>query len=207
MIPGDLIRSGLISLRTKLFGVLRIISAVIPLRFSVITCTCVSNTRRVIIIPVGRAVPSRVSNVTLIKTLAFGSSALIVAWPTPQSDVAISQYQVQYRKRGTISWNNVTVITVLPQTIYAILTGLSAGTEYIVKVRAVSEIGAGEWSVEQTGRTFDSEFSVSSTVSGACAPLAHVLLWVKKISSQLPMKLLCCATHAAAVFAICSDTI
>ena len=99
-----------------------------------------------------------------------------MAWPTPQSDVAISQYQVQYRKRGTISWNNVTVITVLPQTIYAILTGLNAGTEYIVKVRAVSEIGAGEWSVEQTGRTFDSEFSVSFTVSGVCAPLTHILI-------------------------------
>ena len=87
-----------------------------------------------------------------------GTPALRVNWTTPQSDVNISQYQVQYRRSGMTSWSSATPISGSPPATSTILNGLDAGTEYNIRVRAVSELGAGEWSVEQTERTFDSEF-------------------------------------------------
>ena len=86
------------------------------------------------------------------------AAALRVTWTTPQSDQNISQYQVQYRISGTTSWSSATPLSGSPPATSTILTGLDAGTEYNIRVRAVSELGAGEWSVEQTERTFDSEF-------------------------------------------------
>ena len=81
----------------------------------------------------------------------------MVTWTTPQSDRNISQYEVQYRRTGT-SWNSATPISISLPATSTILTGLDPGTEYNIRVRAVSELGVGEWSVEQTERTFDSEF-------------------------------------------------
>ena len=90
--------------------------------------------------------------------------ALIVTWTPPQSDLTITQYQIQYRS-GTMSWDKATAITVLLPANSTILTGLDASTEYTIRVRAVTEIGAGEWSVEQTGRLWESEnLSPSTTV-------------------------------------------
>ena len=111
------------------------------------------------------AAPSRVSGVILTKTVQSQAPALRVTWTSPQSDVAISQYQVEYRS-GTTSWDNATAITVLPLATSTILTGLDAGTDYTVRVRAVSAVGHGNWSVEQTGRTFCREFNASSTSDG-----------------------------------------
>ena len=110
-------------------------------------------------------VPSKVSGISLTKTVENGTAALMVNWTTPQSDVAISQYQVQYRRSGITSWNNATLLSGSPPATSTILPGLDAGTEYNIRVRAVSELGAGEWSVEQTERTFtDSKFCVLSAV-------------------------------------------
>ena len=102
-------------------------------------------------------VPSRVSGVYVIKTVESGTSALIVNWTTPQSDVNISQYLVQYRRSGTPFWSSQVTISGSPPVNFTVLTGLDAGTEYNIRVRAVSELGYGNWSVEQTERTFDSE--------------------------------------------------
>ena len=93
----------------------------------------------------------------MTKALESGA-ALMVTWTTPQSDVAISQYQVQHRRNGTTSWGSPITISGSPPVTSTILTGLDAGTEYNVRVRAVSAVGDGEWSVEQIERTFDSEF-------------------------------------------------
>ena len=110
------------------------------------------------------AAPSRVNGTALTKTEMSGMPALIVTWTRPQSDLTITQYQVQHRS-GTMSWDNATAITVSPPANSTILTGLDAGTEYTVRVRAVSVIGAGAWSVEQTGRLWESEnLSPSPTV-------------------------------------------
>ena len=89
--------------------------------------------------------------------MTSGKETLIVAWPFPQSDVAISQYQVQYRRSGTTSWNNASALSGSPPANSTTLTRLDSGTEYTVRVRAVSEIGDGAWSVEHTGRTFGCE--------------------------------------------------
>ena len=105
--------------------------------------------------------PSKVTGVSLTKTVESGTSALRVNWTTPQSDHPISHYQVQYRRNGTISWSSATSNSGSPPATSTILTGLDAGTEYNVRVRAVSELGAGKWSVEQMERT--------SNVHGECA--------------------------------------
>ena len=101
--------------------------------------------------------PPRVTGVSVTKTMDSGSTTLRVTWTAPQSDLSISRYEVQYRRSGTSSWSNTNHIGSPPPT-SATLTVLDAATEYIVRVRAVSVIGAGEWSVEQTTvSSFDSE--------------------------------------------------
>ena len=90
--------------------------------------------------------------------MEFGTPALRVAWITPLSEVAICQYEVQYRRNGTTDWGSQVTISGSPPANSTILTGLDAGTEYNVRVRAESDVGRGMWSVEQTERTFDSKF-------------------------------------------------
>ena len=102
-------------------------------------------------------VPSRISGVSVTKIVESGISALRVTWTTPQSDVNISRYEVQYRRSGTTSWGSEVRISGSPPATFTIVTGLDVSTEYNVRVRAVSAVGAGEWSVEQTEGTFDSE--------------------------------------------------
>ena len=105
-------------------------------------------------------------------------TTLKVTWTIPQSDVAISQYQVQYRGIGTTVWGNETVISGSPPANSTILTGLDAGTVYTVRVRAVSEIGAGEWSVEQTGIIAESEnLCTSSTVTWCMHIQYYIQMW------------------------------
>ena len=98
------------------------------------------------------------TGVSLFKAVRQERPTLIVTWTTPQSDVTITRYQVQYRRNGTTSWGSEAAVSGSPPATSAILTGLDAGTEYNVRVRAVSSAGDGEWSVEQTERTFGSEY-------------------------------------------------
>ena len=97
------------------------------------------------------------TGVSLFKAVRLERPTLIVTWTAPQSDVNITQYQVQYRKNGTFPSSQITVSGSPPAT-STILTGLDAGTEYNVRVRARANFTDGEWSVEQTERTFDSEY-------------------------------------------------
>ena len=103
-----------------------------------------------------------VSGVHLNKTMVNGEPALQVYWTTPQSDLTISQYRVQYRRSGTpaAGWSSESSLSVLsPPVNYTILTKLLTDTEYTVRVRAMSVIGAGKWSVDYTERTAaDSEY-------------------------------------------------
>ena len=93
--------------------------------------------------------PSRITNVTVSKDVIQGEPRLKVDWIAPQSDVNISQYQVQYKRNGTTAWNQVS----RPVTTVS-LKGLDAGTAYNVRVRA----GDGEWSEVLTETTYNSEF-------------------------------------------------
>ena len=92
--------------------------------------------------------------------MASATPALSVTWTPPQSDVAISRYEVEYRRSGTASWSSAPPHTGSLSDCSTTLTGLYPGTDYIVRVRAVTEIGAGQWSAEQTQRTHSSTFNV-----------------------------------------------
>ena len=97
--------------------------------------------------------PSRITNVTVSKDVSEGKPILRVTWTAPQSDVNISQYQVQYKRNRTTVWNQV----IRPVTTVS-LEGLDAGTAYNVRVRAQSAAGDGEWSEVHTETTYNSEF-------------------------------------------------
>ena len=101
--------------------------------------------------------PSQVTGVSLSKALREGKPALNVNWIALQRDVTISEYQVQHRRSGTTAWGSQ--VTAIPPATSTQLPALDAGTEYDVRVRAVSAAGEGEWSEVQTERTFNSEFT------------------------------------------------
>ena len=100
-------------------------------------------------------VPDKVNGVSLSKKVRSGAPALRVTWDTPQSDVAISRYEVQYTS-GT-QWKNTPVITGSPPATTTDLEGLRAGTSFSVHVRAVSAIGNGDWSSDAMEMTYNSE--------------------------------------------------
>ena len=99
--------------------------------------------------------PSRINNVTVSKDVRQGKPILKVTWTAPQTDVNISQYQVQYKRNGTAEWSQ---LTRTPPVTTAILSDLAAGTAYNVRVRAVSAAGNGDWSDGHTETTYNSEF-------------------------------------------------
>ena len=92
-----------------------------------------------------------------------------MTWAIPQSDLAISQYQVQYRISGTPSWSSAPPLSGSPPATSTALNGLNAGSEYNVRVRAMSAVGAGIWSAEQTER-IGSEFCA---LNMCCYLLCH----------------------------------
>ena len=83
--------------------------------------------------------------------------ALQANWTIPQSDDLISHYILQYRIHGTTSWGSQHIVSGSPPQNSTIIR-LAAGTEYDVRVRAVSAVGSGMWSAVQTERTYMSEF-------------------------------------------------
>ena len=95
------------------------------------------------------------SEITSVKD---GNFTLNVSWITPQSELPITEYEVEYRTSDTDSWINSIRLSVSPPANSTILTGLAAGMEYIVRVRAVSEIGAGAWSEALMVSPTDSEY-------------------------------------------------
>ena len=82
----------------------------------------------------------------------------MVNWPTPQSDVSISQYQVQYKTFGTknTSWSSAVPVSGSKTSTY--LEELVAGLRYLIRVRAVSAIGNGTWSEAKLKNTYRGEF-------------------------------------------------
>ena len=96
--------------------------------------------------------PSRINSITLTKRVNNGPS-LEVNWTIPQTNLTIFQYKVQYKIRGTTVWDSVTIRGSPPLTSIT-LNKLHAGTEYRVRVQAVSAAGGGMWSAVQTERTY-----------------------------------------------------
>ena len=75
----------------------------------------------------------------------FGATSLKVTWAIPQSDMPITQYQVQYRTNA--SWSSAPPLSGSPPSNSTVLNGMQAGC--IVRVRAMSDVGGGKWSAEQ----------------------------------------------------------
>ena len=97
------------------------------------------------------------TSVAVSKAIRSGKPALSVTWTTPQSDVTISQYQVEYRRSGT-NWRAVSPVSP-GSTTSTLLEALDAGTVYEVRIRAVSAIGNGTWSRVESETTYRSELS------------------------------------------------
>ena len=100
-------------------------------------------------------VPSQVTNLTVSKAASLGKPALKVNWTTPQSDLAITQYQLEYIK-GAIKQNVVIPVSSGSNT-STVLEALDAGTAYLVRIRAVSVIGNGKWSSVESETTYAGE--------------------------------------------------
>ena len=79
----------------------------------------------------------------------------MVTWTTPQSDLPISHYQVEYRRSGT-NWRAANPVSP-GSTTSTVLEALDAGTVYEVRMRAVSAIGNGTWSRVESETTYKSE--------------------------------------------------
>ena len=105
-------------------------------------------------------VPSQVTGLSLSKTMSSGFPGLRVTWTTPQSELPITRYNVQYKTSRDISWGSEYTISGSPPLTSIILRRLDASTEYNVRVRAVSADGDGMWSVVLTERTYGSEFFI-----------------------------------------------
>ena len=92
----------------------------------------------------------------MTKTVENMRPALRVNWTTPQSDFTILQYKVQYKIQSSEVWNDVKILVSPPAT-STILTRLEAGTTYNVRVRAMSTIGEGNWSMVEGNTTYRRE--------------------------------------------------
>ena len=97
--------------------------------------------------------PSRISTVSLTKImLEKHKPSLTVTWTEPQSDLVISNYQVEYRKSEDTQW--IPGPNLSHSMTFTNLPPLTAGTVYSVRVRAMSAVGDGNWSIVQTERTY-----------------------------------------------------
>ena len=80
-----------------------------------------------------------------------GTEEVAATWSAPSNDgPEITGYDLRYRASGAVAWTDPSMLdVVLTHTI----TGLEAGTAYLVQVRAKSSEGAGEWSESGEGTT------------------------------------------------------
>ena len=98
--------------------------------------------------------------VAVSKAIRSEKPSLRVTWTTPQSDVSISQYQVEYRRSGT-NWRAANPVSSGSAT-STLLEALDASTVYEVRIRAVSAIGNGTWSEVESNTTRTGEMCVNS---------------------------------------------
>ena len=94
------------------------------------------------------SVPSQVGPPVLTKVASSGRPALGVTWTAPSSDRPITKYQLRYGIRNTI-WSNKDLTSTSTT-----LEGLSAGAIYDIQVRAVSDVGAGQYSQTSSETTY-----------------------------------------------------
>ena len=110
------------------------------------------------------------TGVAVSKATSSGKPALRVTWATLQSNVTISQHQVEYRRKRN-NWRAAESVFLGPTT-STLLEDLAAGTVYKVRVRAVSAIGNGTWSSVESETTYMSKLCSELLLSGShkCVP-------------------------------------
>ena len=101
-------------------------------------------------------VPPKVTGVSVSKAVKAGKPTLRVTWTALQNVANLSEYQVEYRRNGELNWDHRA--STRPYSSSTLLPALLPGTEYNIRVRAVSAAGEGEWSEMQTEITYNSEF-------------------------------------------------
>ena len=102
-------------------------------------------------------VPPKVTGVSVSKAVKDGNPSLRVTWTALQNVTNLLEYQVEYRHNaGEFNWGNR--VSTQPYSTSTLLSALLLGTEYNVRMRAVSAAGEGVWSEVHTETTFNSEF-------------------------------------------------
>ena len=82
---------------------------------------------------------------TLARNATNPDTSLDVSWTAVTSTSTVTDYDVQYRARGTSTWTEWNASDTSTTT-SATITGLTKGTEYEVQVRATDSEGDGPWS-------------------------------------------------------------
>ena len=116
-------------------------------------------------------VPSQVSNIQITQTVSNRMINLRVTWNQPTSDLPIQHYEVQYRKQGVSSWTSVTPN---PTTRQTTIRNVDKGSVYNVQVRAVSDVGSGQWGSATSQRTYRGIYEYPFWLN-IFATLIHVL--------------------------------
>ena len=94
------------------------------------------------------------TGVAVSKAIRSGKPTLSVTWTTPESDVPISQYHVEYRSE--MKWRAASPVSP-GSTTSTLLEALDASTVYEVRIRAMSAIANGTWSRVESETTYMSE--------------------------------------------------
>ena len=97
-------------------------------------------------------VPQKITQVNVKRTITARLPSLSIAWSVPESEPFVHYYQVDYGQNTSGSWKRWSPD---PNTTSVTITDLLLGTHYIVRVRAVSEVGIGSWSNEFGNATYD----------------------------------------------------
>ena len=83
--------------------------------------------------------------------LSPDENTLSVEWNRPQSDAPILHYEIRYHQQtGDPSWQGPVTATTEAVTLHSLVPSAL----YVVQVRAVSRIGAGQYSIEVSLRGY-----------------------------------------------------
>ena len=110
---------------------------------------------------------------TWVVTTGASPTSMHVSWNAPSDDggAAISDYTIEYRKVGELSWSTF-AHTADPST-FATVTGLTRASTYAFRVAAVNSVDTGPWSVEQITADVGNDHSCAVMVNGTVKCWGH----------------------------------
>ncbi len=122
-------------------------------------------------------------------TLEVGNGLLIATWtaPTDNGGSAITGYHVWHRTSASGTWSTAdtdNIATINDGTTSYTITGLTNGTSYQVRVRAVNAVGNGGWSTPATATLVI--ISSKQTPAGTAATVNLSAAAMTIIAAQIP---------------------